>query len=136
MHHDLLQDIGLCITLAAGLAFIAKLTRQPLILAYMFTGVLIGPIGLQLVSDKQAIDTISEIGLILLLYLTGLEINLNKLRTAGKPVILAGTIQFLACSVLGFGFFSLAVFGTAQQSLTTAYLATAAAQSSTMIVVK
>lgn len=136
MHHDLLQDIGLCITVAAILAFIAKLSRQPLTLAYLSAGVIIGPIGLQLISDKQAIDTISEIGLILLLYLTGLEIDLKKLKTAGKPVVLAGTIQFLVCAALGFGFFSLPLFGTNQQSLNTAYLAAAAALSSTMIVVK
>ena len=136
MPHDLLQDIGLCITVAASLAFIAKLSRQPLTLAYLSAGVIIGPIGLQLISDKQAIDTISEIGLILLLYLTGLEIDLKKIKTAGKPVVLAGTIQFLICAAAGFGFFSLPVFGTSQQNLTTAYLAAAAALSSTMIAVK
>lgn len=136
MPDDLLQDIGLCITVAAGLAFLAKLLRQPLTLAYLLAGVIIGPIGLKLVSDEQTIKTISEIGLILLLYLTGLEIDLKKLKTAGKPVLLAGVFQFLICVAAGVPFFALPVFKTGQEELATIYLAATVALSSTMIVIK
>ena len=49
---DLLSSIGLCISIAAGLAFVAHRLRQPLLLAYLLAGVLIGPqIGLRLITD-------------------------------------------------------------------------------------
>ena len=57
-----------------------------MILAYLVTGVIIGPVGLNLVTNQASIATVAEIGLILLLFIIGLEIDLKKLATAGAPV--------------------------------------------------
>ncbi len=66
-HVDLLSSVGICISVAAALAFVGNWARQPLLLAYLLAGVLIGPqIGLGLISDQESIQTVSEIGLILL----------------------------------------------------------------------
>ena len=110
---DLLSSIGLCVSVAALLALLANRLRQPLLLAYLLAGVLIGPqIGLGLISGEESIRTVSEIGLILLLFIIGLEMDLKKLLAAGKPVLVAGLLQFPL------------------------YLAVCLAMSSTMIVVK
>jgi Kef-type K+ transport system membrane component KefB len=62
-HIDLLGSVGIAISVAAILAFIGNRLRQPLLLAYLLAGVLIGPqIGLGLVSDEASIETVSEIG--------------------------------------------------------------------------
>jgi len=103
---DLLSSIGLCVSVAALLALLANRLRQPLLLAYLLAGVLIGPqIGLGLISGEESIRTVSEIGLILLLFIIGLEMDLKKLLAAGKPVLVAGLLQFPLCVALGLAFF-------------------------------
>lgn len=139
---DLLNNIGLCVIVAATLAFIASKLKQPALLAYLLAGVLIGPeIGFGLITDHEAIEVISEIGLVLLLFIIGLEMDLKKLRTSGKPVIATGVTQFLICVALGIPFFLLLGFRIGNPNafggeFGLVYLAVAAAISSTMIVVK
>jgi len=141
-HGDLLTNIGLCVIVAAALAFIASKLKQPALLAYLLAGVLIGPeIGFGLITDPEAIEVISEIGLVLLLFIIGLEMDLKKLRTSGKPVIATGVTQFLICVALGIPFFLLLGFRVGDPNafggeFGLVYLAVAAAISSTMIAVK
>lgn len=103
--HSLISGIGVSILVATVLAFLATLTRQPLILAYLAAGVLIGPeMGFGWIRDQEEIQTIAEIGLILLLFMIGLELNLKKLKEAGRSLVLTGISQFLLCLALGLGF--------------------------------
>lgn len=139
---DLLNNIGLCVIVAAVLAFIANKLKQPAILAYLLAGVLIGPeIGFRLIADHETIEIISEVGLILLLFIIGLEMDLKKLRASGRPVLATGVTQFLLCVGLGIPFFLLLGFRIGDPNATGGefglfYVAVAAAISSTMIVVK
>jgi len=136
-HADLLTSVGLCVSVAALLAFAANRLRQPLLLAYLLAGVLIGPqIGLGLISERESIQTVSEIGLILLLFIIGLELDLKKLLAAGKPVLITGVLQFPLCVALGLAFFLPFRFGAANGEFALLYLAVCLAISSTMIVVK
>ena len=139
---DLLNNIGLCVIVAAVLAFVANKLKQPVLLAYLLAGVLIGPeIGFKLITDHEVIEVISEIGLVLLLFIIGLEMDLKKLRASGKPVIVTGITQFLICVALGIPFFLLLGFRVGDPNAFGGefglfYMAVAAAISSTMIVVK
>jgi Kef-type K+ transport system membrane component KefB len=136
-HADLLGSVGLCVSVAAGLAFVANRLRQPLLLAYLLAGVLIGPqIGLRLIEDEESIRTVSEIGLILLLFIIGLEMDLKKLMVAGKPVLVTGVLQFPLCVALGLLFFYPLGFRVGGGDFGLLYLAVCCAISSTMIVVK
>jgi Kef-type K+ transport system membrane component KefB len=135
---------------ATVLAFLAYLTKQPLLLAYLAAGAAIGPqFGFGWVSSQSDIKIITEIGLILLLFMIGLELNLNKLKESGESLLATGIFQFILCAALGFGFFMLLgftigepfeyrVFGVkvlgGQYDLL--YLAVCMALSSTTIVVK
>src|SRR5207248_11720398 len=94
---DLLSGIAICVAAAALLALVGWRLRQPLILAYLLTGVLIGPHVLQLVGNREAISTVSDIGLILLLFVIGLEIDLKRLLGAGKAVAAVGFLQVPIC---------------------------------------
>src|SRR5205823_642192 len=58
---DLLSTIGICVAAAALLALVGWRLRQPLILAYLITGVIIGPVGLNWVSNPASIATGAEI---------------------------------------------------------------------------
>ena len=92
---DVVSGVGLAILAATILAFIGHLLKQPLLLAYVAAGVVIGPqIGLGLIKDTVQIETISHFGLILLLFLIGLEIDAKKLRDSGKSLVLSGLSQF------------------------------------------
>src|SRR5260370_42507322 len=82
---DLLSGIAICVAAAALLALVGWRLRQPLILAYLLAGVVIGPIGFRWVTDLTSIPTVAEIGLILLRFDIGLEINLKKLAAARSP---------------------------------------------------
>ncbi|MCU0573743.1 MAG: cation:proton antiporter [Syntrophobacteraceae bacterium] len=138
MHEgDLLSNIGLAIVVATGFALLARAARQPLLLAYLAAGIVLGPrIGFGLIQDEANITLISEIGLILLLFIIGLEIDLKKLLSAGRTLIFSGVSQFLVCVALGIGFFTLLGFKLGGGSFDALYLAVAMALSSTMIVVK
>ena len=136
-HVDLLSSVGISISVAAALAFVGNWIRQPLLLAYLLAGVLIGPrIGFGLISDQASIETVSEIGLILLLFIIGLELDLKKLLAAGKPVLVTGILQFPLCVALGLAFFIPFGFRMSGGDFGLLYLAVCLAISSTMIVVK
>jgi Kef-type K+ transport system membrane component KefB len=136
-HADLLGSVGLCVSVAAALAFVAHRLKQPLLLAYLLAGVLIGPqIGLKMIEDEESIRTVSEIGLILLLFMIGLEMDLKKLMVAGKPVLVTGVLQFPLCVALGLLFFYPLGFRVGSGDFSLLYLAVCCAISSTMIVVK
>jgi len=132
---ELLSSIGICVTAAALLALVGWRLRQPLILAYLLTCVLIGPHVLQLVGDQEAISTVSEIGLILLLFVIGLEIDLKRLLGAGKAVAAVGFLQVPICIALGLAFFGF-LPGLGGGRYAVLYLAACTSMSSTLIVVK
>src|SRR6266705_6241788 len=103
MHADILWQISIALITAAALAFVARWARQPLILAYVVAGVIVGSTeGFGWVRTHD-IEPISELGLILLLFMIGLEIDLKKLKHAGMPVIVTGIGQFVICVALGLG---------------------------------
>lgn len=133
----LLSDIGICVGAAALLALVGWRLKQPLILAYLVTGVVIGPnMPLKLVTDEASIATVAEIGLILLLFIIGLEIDLKKLASAGPAVLLTGALQVPICIALGLGFFILLGERVTQGNFALVYLAACMSLSSTLIVVK
>src|SRR3712207_5039692 len=80
MHGEsILVDIGLAIVAATALAYLARMLRQPLLLAYIGAGLLIGPPLLGLVHNEEEIAEIAELGLAFLMFIVGLEIDLKKL---------------------------------------------------------
>lgn len=137
MHEHLLPDIGKAILAAAILGLPAYLCRIPLLLAYLVAGVVLGShLGLGLIDSEQSISTISEIGLVLLMFILGLEIDLRKLLKTGKAVLVNGVTQFAGCALLGVLFFGYFGFGKSAGPYGLVYLAFTCAISSTLIVVK
>jgi Kef-type K+ transport system membrane component KefB len=134
--HSLINDIAICIVIAWILAVAAQWLKQPLILAYLLAGIVVGPVGVGLVSEQSSVETISELGLILLLFMIGLEIDLKKMLGTGKVITVTGASQILGGCLLGVAFFALVGFPLGGGSLDALYLGVAAALSSTVIVVK
>jgi Kef-type K+ transport system membrane component KefB len=132
----LLRDISLGIVFAVAAAHVARLIRQPLILGYIAGGVLLGPhLGFGLVTSTESVELISEIGLVLLLFIIGLEIELRELRRLGRSTLLLGVGQFGVNALLGLAFFMwLGYAATGRFDLV--YLAIVTSLSSTLIVIK
>lgn len=133
MEH-LIIDVALCIIAAWVIGVICETFKQPLLLAYLLAGFAIGPHGFRWVTNSESIETISEIGLILLLFLIGLEMDLKKMLGSGKVIFYTAIAQILGCISLGWLFFGL--FGPAKSWLEGLYLGVAAAMSSTVIIIK
>ena len=133
---DLLSSIGICVGAAALIAAVTWRFRQPLIIAYLVTGVIIGPHLLKFVNDQGSISAVAEIGLILLLFVIGLEIDLRKMAAGGPAVLLTGALQVPICAALGLGFFALLGVGNSTGNYALVYLAACMSLSSTLVVVK
>jgi Kef-type K+ transport system membrane component KefB len=134
--HELLTAIGVSIVAAAAFALLARAARQPLILGYILGGAALGPhLGLGLVADEASIETISEMGLILLLFIIGLEISVPSLAQAGRSIAVAGLAQFPLCALLAWWAFG-GVAEAAGGRFDRLYLAVALSLSSTLIVAK
>jgi Kef-type K+ transport system membrane component KefB len=133
----LLRDIALGIVFAAILGHVARLIRQPLLLGYIAGGVALSPqMGLGLVTSPENIDLIAEIGLILLLFIIGLEIDVRELRRLGGSMLGLGVGQFVICSLLGIPFFWWLGYRVEGGHFDLVYLAIVISLSSTLIVVK
>ena len=134
---DLLSSIGICVGAAALIAAVTWRFRQPLIIAYLLTGVIIGPnIGLRFVTNRDSITTVAEIGLILLLFVIGLEIDLRKMAAGGTAVLLTGALQVPICVALGLAFFYGFGVQNTPHDYALLYLAACMSLSSTLVVVK
>ncbi len=133
---DLLSSIGICVGAAALIAAVTWRFKQPLIIAYLLTGVIIGPTGFGWVASQASIATVAEIGLILLLFVIGLEIDLRKMASGGAAVLLTGALQVPICIALGLGFFSLLGVRNSPGNYALLYLAACMSLSSTLVVVK
>jgi len=134
MEHSLVTEIAICIIAAWVVAVASQVARQPLLLAYLVAGFAIGPHGFKFITDAHDIQTISEIGLSLLLFMIGLEIDLKRMLNAGRVITVTAVAQIVGCVLLGWVVFSFC--GLAQNRLEALYLAVAAAMSSTVIIVK
>ncbi len=132
MLENLLFDIAIVIIAATLIGYIAKILRQPVIIAYIIAGLLIGPSVFGIITDKTSIDILSTLGIALMLFLVGLELDFRKLKDTGKATIIASIVQvgisviaaFLISKLLGF------------TELESWYIGIAIAFSSTLIVVK
>jgi len=139
MPENLVSEIGTVVIIAIGLAYVARILKQPLILAYVLAGIICGPkIGFGLVHDHNihTIHSLGELGLIFLLFMIGLEINLKKLVALGKPVIFTGIGQVSITVAAAMAFFILIGTSAFTGEFDLIYIAASVSLSSTMVVVK
>ncbi|WP_458757259.1 cation:proton antiporter [Afipia sp. TerB] len=134
--HDLIRDVTLCILFAWVLGLAAHFSRQPLILAYLIGGFVIGPFGIGWVHSEESISVISELGLIFMLFMIGLEIDLKKIVRAGKVILFTAGGQMIGGCLLGIAFFVAAGLSLGGGKFDALYLCIACVLSSTVIIVK
>ncbi|KFA86761.1 cation:proton antiporter [Archangium violaceum] len=131
--HDFLKALAMVLCVAAVTSVIFQRLRQPVVLGYIIAGLIIGPhVPIPLVADSGIVQTLSELGVILLMFSLGLEFSLRKLFQVGPT---AGVTAIIQCSLMiWLGFVVGRAFGwTALESIFTGAII---AISSTTIIAK
>ena len=149
-HETFVTDLAIIMILAAIVTLAFFKIRQPLIIGYLFAGMLIGPLsplwtsvlpqngssgtsaGIGILSDISALNLFADIGVILLLFVIGIEFPFAKIRSIGKVAVGSGTlglfatlgVVFMAASALGLNF------------MDSLFIAAALSISSTAIIIK
>lgn len=98
---DVFGQISIVIVVAALVAVIMRLLKQPLIIGYIITGILVGPSFMHLIKDPGAFETFSEIGIALLLFIIGLELKISVIKRLGMPVFVTTSVILLTVGTLG-----------------------------------
>jgi Kef-type K+ transport system membrane component KefB len=139
---SLVHDIGLALLLAGLLSIVFTRLRIPTIAAFLVAGAAAGPIGMRLITNPENIDTISQLGLVLLLFVIGLEIDIRKLLASGKTLLLSGVVGYPLSVLVGIAAAKLLiVLGVGGALLTSSsyvplYVGILVAPSSTLLVFK
>lgn len=96
-------EITIIICLTAVLAIVFRLLKQPVLLAYILAGIIIGPFGKLQLHNAETLQAMGEFGVALLLFILGLEFKLKELKSVGKQALLIGLFQICITWALGFG---------------------------------
>lgn len=116
---------------SALLAIVARRIRLPGIVAYLAAGLLLGP-ATGLVEVSEALELISDTGIVLLLFLVGLELSLEKIKVVGKAVLIAGVAQIALTVAAAWGL----GLWLGIEGMEAVFFAVALTLSSTVVVVK
>lgn len=125
-------EIAALLVLAAGVGFVGLLLRQPLIVSFIAVGIVAGPSVLNIARSDEQIELLAELGIAVLLFLVGLKLDFNLVRTLGPVALVTGLGQVLFTTVFGF----LIALALGLDALTAIYVAIALTFSSTIIIVK
>lgn len=132
MLETLFFEIGSIIVLASVLSFIAYSMRQPLILAYIITGMLAGASVLNLARSSETFDVLAQIGIAFLLFTVGLGLDWRKMRDVGIISLVVGIVQVVVTGAITYPVAVMLGF----DAMTSLFLSIAFAFSSTIIIVK
>lgn len=129
---SIFTQLSLVLVIGTVVSLIMRLLRQPMIVGYILTGILVGPSFLHLITGTEAFDTFSEIGIALLLFIIGLELNIAVIRKVGRVAGIIALTELTAMGLLGY------LIGTAlgYSPVTAAIIGVALGFSSTIIIVK
>ncbi len=131
--NSLFLELSGILGLTVVVSFIIRLLRQPLIVAYIISGLLAGPLLFNLLDgDAHTYSAFGEFGVVLLLYVVGLNLHFDFLKRIGKSAVLIGVGQVALSTLLGFGILSFFPLTTSSKW----YLAIAVTFSSTIILTK
>lgn len=125
-------ELSFILVVATIIALCMRLLRQPLIIGYILTGILVGPTVFNLVNSHDQIEVFSKIGISILLFLVGLTLNPDIIREVGRASSLSGIGQVIATSIMGWVLARLLGIDGASAL----YIAIALTFSSTIIVLK
>jgi len=129
---ELFLEFTAIVILATVVSILLRLLKQPLVVGYIFTGILIGPHVLNIVHSTDYLELFSKIGITILLFIVGLNLSPGVIKEVGKISFFGGFGQIVITTILG-AIFSL-LFGIS--FMHSVYVGIALSFSSTIIVLK
>lgn len=132
MLNELFLQLAAVIVTAGVIALLAYKLRQPLIIAYIITGILVGPGLLGWAQSQELFDVMSSIGIAFLLFIVGLNLNWHNVKDVGRVAIIAGITQVIVSTILG----SVVALLLHMSTSMAIFLGVAFSFSSTIIIVK
>jgi Kef-type K+ transport system membrane component KefB len=130
--HDTFTEFATLLLICALIGAVFVRLRQPVLIAYIFVGVVVGPAVLGLVTAHDQIDLLAQVGVAVLLFAVGLKLDLNHIRHIGPVALATGLGQLGFTIVIGFGI----VLALGRDWVEALYVAVALTFSSTIIIVK
>ncbi|OGK35357.1 hypothetical protein A3A93_04865 [Candidatus Roizmanbacteria bacterium RIFCSPLOWO2_01_FULL_38_12] len=129
---EIFAEITIIIMVATLVAAVAKMLRQPLIIGYILSGIILGPSFLNVIQNSQVIEVFSKLGITVLLFIVGINLNPQVIRDVGKVSFISGISQVVFTSIIGF--FLARFLGL--DNIASLYVAIALTFSSTIIILK
>jgi len=102
MAYALFTEISLIVVVAFLIASVTRLLRQPLIVGYIVSGLVLGPYLFGVIQSPEVLNAVSELGIALLLFIVGLGLNPKEVRRVGKPAVVIGVSQIIFTTLFGF----------------------------------
>ena len=129
---EVFVQLSLVLLVVLAISFVMRLLKQPLIIGYIVSGILIGPMFLGLLYDNPTLHVFSEIGIAFLLFIVGLHLSPSVIKEVGKISLITGIGQIVFTTI--FGYLIGIMFGF--DFVTALYVAIALTFSSTIIIMK
>lgn len=95
-------ELSIVMTLVLLISFIMNKIKQPLLIGYILTGLIAGPLFLNILSSSEGYETFAHIGISLLLFIVGLHLNLKLVKEVGPISLITGLGQVIFTTVVGF----------------------------------
>lgn len=124
--------VAIILAMATAGGVLAARLRQPLIVAFVVVGIAVGPVGTGWVSTEGTIELLARLGIAILLFVVGLRLDLNMIRSTGPVAAATGLGQVALTCAIGY----LIARALGMDNMTAIYIAAAMAFSSTIIIVK
>ena len=125
-------QLAIILGLASVLGFITVRLKLPLLIAYLFGGLLIATTAVFDPRTSEVLHFLPEIGIAFVLFLVGMELDLREIKSLGKPILLAGILQITITTIIGSSIARLLGFAQAESL----YLGVGLSFSSTILVIK
>ncbi len=129
---EIFSEITLVLLIATAVSFLMRLLKQPLIVGYIISGILVGPGALNVLHAQDTIDLFSKLGITILLFIVGLHMSPKVVKEIGSVSLITGVGQVVFTSLIGFG---IALY-LGIDKLAAVYVAIALTFSSTIIILK
>ena len=132
---QIIQDFSVIMIIASAMAFISYKLKQPLVIGYIIAGIIIGPHTppFSLILNQDILNLFAEMGVILLLFVVGMEFPIEKLRRIGKKALIIALSEALGTFSIGF---SVSFFILHFSLFDSAFAALAISVTSTVIIMK
>ena len=132
MNPEIFLEISKILVITVVIAGITRMLKQPALIGYILSGIVVGPVFLNIITSTETLTAFSQIGVALLLFFVGINLNPKVIKDVGKISLITGLGQVIFTTSIGFLIAKLLGFST----IVSAYIAIALAFSSTIVIMK